>query len=90
MYSLKLRPSFLLLTFCILVFTYISIVLVIDGWSSILIPKKHCHHDIALVYTIRFPWGEGGAVRSIFEINNFGRTLREINNLLQELFQINM
>ena len=38
--------------------------------------------------TIRFPGGGGG--KSIFEINNFGRTLREINNLLQELFHINM
>ena len=38
--------------------------------------------------TIRFPGGRGG--RSIFDINNFGRTLREINNLLQELFHINM
>ena len=37
--------------------------------------------------TIRFP---GGGGRSIFEINNFGRTLREINNLLQEMFHINM
>ena len=32
----------------------------------------------------------GGGGRSIFEINNFGGTLREINNLLQELFHINM
>ena len=32
----------------------------------------------------------GGGGRRIFEINNFARTLREINNLLQELFHINM
>ena len=32
--------------------------------------------------------GRGGW--SFLKINNFGRTLREINNLLQELFYINM
>ena len=32
---------------------------------------------------------QGGGGRSIFEINNFGRTLREINNLLINLL-INM
>ena len=36
--------------------------------------------------TIRFP----GGCWNFFEINNFGRTLREINNLLQELLYINM
>ena len=36
--------------------------------------------------TIQFPGGGGGGV---FLINNFGRTLREINNSLQELFYIN-
>ena len=38
--------------------------------------------------TIKLPGGGGG--RSIFEINYFGRSLREINNLLQKLFHINM
>ena len=39
--------------------------------------------------TIQLPMGGGGA-SVFFEINNFRRTLREINNLLQELFYINM
>ena len=38
------------------------------------------HHSIS----------RGGGGWSFFEINNFGQTLREINNLLQELFYINM
>ena len=38
------------------------------------------HHSIS----------RGGGLEGFFEINNFGRTLREINNLLQELFYINM
>ena len=32
----------------------------------------------------------GGGGLEVFLINNFGRTLREINDLLQELFYINM
>ena len=39
--------------------------------------------------TVQFPGGGGGGL-SFFEINNFGRTLRVINNLLQELFYIIM
>ena len=33
---------------------------------------------------------QGGGGLEFFLINNFGRTLREINDLLQELFYINM
>ena len=39
--------------------------------------------------TIQSPGGEGEA-GVFFEINNIGRTLRDINNLLHELFYINM
>ena len=33
---------------------------------------------------------QGGGAGVFFEINNFGEALREINNLLRELFYINM
>ena len=40
--------------------------------------------------TIQYPGGRGGGgAGGFFQINNFGRTSREINNLLQELFYIN-
>ena len=38
--------------------------------------SKGVHHSIS----------KGGGIEFFFLINNFGRTLREINNLLQELF----
>ena len=36
------------------------------------------------------PRGGGGGWSICDEINNFGQTLHEINNLCQELFYINM
>ena len=59
------------------------VVIMLPFFIHVVITEHNCKGATIL----RFPGGGGW---SFFEINNFGRTLREINNLLQELFYINM
>ena len=70
--------------------------MLIQCWSSVewKIMCSHLRKWSGLRLPIRGPpldsQGRGGGGRSILEINNFGWTPREMNNLLQEQSHINM
>ena len=68
--------------------------MLIQCWSSVewKIMCSHLRKWSGLRLPMRGPPldSQGGGGRSIFKINHFGRSLREMNYLLQELFHINM
>ena len=67
-------------------------------WNSNLVPFRLqpnvlCYTSGLSGHTISLmgePFNLQGEGWSIFEMNNFGQTIHEINNLLQELFYVNI